>query len=74
MRAGMVCGKTDLAKIGIDMIASPQLRSLAESYPETTNKWMQEGADNFNSGVMNDGLPAACKFANEMKARVRKSR
>jgi hypothetical protein len=70
----MVCGKNGLAKVGIDLISSSELRAIAQAYPSTTEKWMREGAENFNRGVMEDGLPAACKFADEMRIRALRSR
>jgi len=72
MRAGMVCGKNWKlnAKVGMDLIATPELRDLARAYPETTKKWLEAGAENFNNGVMQDGLPAACKFADDMRRKA----
>ena len=76
MRAGMVCGKNwkGNAKVGIDLIATPELRDLARAYPETTKKWLEAGAENFNNGVMQDGLPAACKFADDMRRKAQSIR
>jgi len=72
MRASIVCGKNWMgkAKVGLDLISTPEMRDLTRAYPQTTKKWLQEGAANFNDGVMKDGIPAACAFANEMLRKV----
>jgi hypothetical protein len=68
LRAGIVCeakegdfGRT--TKDAIDLVAAPELKRLSKAYPDTTRQWMEEGADNFNKGVMTSGLDKACAFA-----------
>ncbi|MGP0059342.1 MAG: hypothetical protein ACLPID_08665 [Beijerinckiaceae bacterium] len=65
LRAGAICGadyKRTIA-VGLDLIATPELKAIAKAYPDTTQQWMKGGADNFNTGVMTDGLASACAYA-----------
>ena len=65
LRAGNVC-EGDFKRTIEDafaLIADSQLKRLSNAYPDTTHQWMEEGADNFNKGVMTSGLDKACVFA-----------
>jgi hypothetical protein len=69
LRAGAICG-ADYERtiaVGLDLIATPELKAIAKAYPDTTQQWMKGGADNFNTGVMTDGLALACAYASTVR-------
>jgi hypothetical protein len=62
LRASVVCNNKSLAEYGFNLVGSQEFRAFSAAYPETLEKWMREGGENFNRGVMKDGIPEACKF------------
>jgi hypothetical protein len=65
LRAALVCGgdyKRTVAA-GLDLVSTTELKAVSKAYPDTTQQWMKGGADNFNTGVMTDGLASACAYA-----------
>jgi hypothetical protein len=69
LRAGTVCNNKIFVDYGFSLVGSKEFRTFSAAYPETSEKWMREGGENFNRGVMNDGILAACKF---MMARMKR--
>jgi hypothetical protein len=65
LRAAMVCGGDykRTVRAAFDLVGNPELKAISKAYPETTQQWMKGGADNFNTGVMTDGLASACTYA-----------
>jgi hypothetical protein len=67
IRAGAIC--TDDPKPTFEaaahLIGSPELKKISQAYPDTTKKWMTEGADSLNTEVMNDGMERACTHAKQ---------
>jgi hypothetical protein len=70
LRSTYVC-KDDGTTINtaFGLLSSPALKALSTAYKQTTESWMMEGSQNFNSQVMREGLQAAC--ASMMIAKVR---
>jgi hypothetical protein len=62
LRASVVCDNKSFIEYGFNFVGSKEFRAFSASYPKTVEKWMREGAGNFNRGVMQDGIPAACSF------------
>src|SRR5438874_748587 len=62
LRASNVCNDKSLAEYGFSLVGSKELRAFSAAYPKTVEKWIREGGENFNRGVMNDGIFEACKF------------
>lgn len=62
LRASVVCDNKSLAEYGFSFVGSKEFRAFSAAYPQTYKKWMTEGGENFNSLVMRDGIPDACKF------------
>jgi hypothetical protein len=72
MRASAVCGgdwKRTVAA-GSDILRTAELKAISRGFPNRTREWMMEGADNFNAGVMADGIGAACSYALEVRAKA----
>jgi len=64
LRASNVCeGNRHDIDVSMSLLAPDELRAFSKAFPDTTAKWMKKGADNFNVGVMKDGIPSACTFA-----------
>lgn len=61
LRASNVCNNKSFAEYGFSLVGSKEFRAFSAAYPETLKKWLLEGGENFNRGVMNDGIFAACK-------------
>jgi hypothetical protein len=72
LRAAYVCPEhsKENTRVTFESIAYPELRTIAHSFPKLTSKWMGDGADNFNAGIMTDGLASACKHADEMRSQM----
>jgi hypothetical protein len=51
---------------GFGLLASEELKAMSRAYPQQTQKWMEQGAEKFNTGVMADGIAAACTFAQKV--------
>ena len=66
LRAAMVCRENydwrSMAALGVRLLAGP-MRPITNSYPATVKAWGTEGANLFNTGVMQDGADAACAEA-----------
>jgi hypothetical protein len=62
LRASKVCNDTKLADYGSSLIGSAEFRAFSAAHPKTVEKWMREGGELFNRGVMNDGVSEACGF------------
>jgi hypothetical protein len=65
LRAGMVCQYQPKRMITVAMriIATSELKAIAQGFPGTTKKWMRAGTGTFNDSVMTDGLLKACAHA-----------
>jgi Superinfection immunity protein len=65
VRAGAVCDidAKRMIELGLQFISSAELRSVAQAFPATTQRWMTEGADRFNSEVIKGGIKASCNSA-----------
>lgn len=63
-RASLVCGgdKHDF-DVAFSLVNPDELKAFSRAFPETTKQWMLHGTNIFNTGVMKDGIPAACDFA-----------
>jgi hypothetical protein len=72
LRAGKVCTSDSQPNIdaGFSLLDSSELKQISKSYPETIQSWMMQGADNFNAGVMKDGMKVACAYAVAVRRRV----
>jgi hypothetical protein len=72
LRAGNVCPGDAKRTIeaAFQAIGTFELKTLSQGYPKTTERWMQEGAYNFNTKLMSDGVSAACAEAIEMRTRI----
>ena len=60
LRAAVVCNNTAYVEKSFTFINSKEFRAFSAAYPNTYEKWMREGAENFNRMVMQDGIPSAC--------------
>jgi hypothetical protein len=65
LRAGNVCQYQPKRMItaAVRLIITPELKAIAQGFPDTTKKWMTTGTGTFNDGVMTDGLLKACAHA-----------
>jgi hypothetical protein len=65
VRAGAVCDvdAKRMIELGLQFISSAEMRSVAHAFPATTQGWMTEGADRFNSEVMKGRINASCNSA-----------
>ena len=70
LRAGAVCGGDWKRTItaGFRLLSVEEFKTMSKAYPDTTHQWMDEGAANFNTGTMTDGVGASCAHA--MKVRT----
>jgi hypothetical protein len=73
LRASAVCGGNwkSSASVAIELIATPEMKAVSAAYPETTKNWSMEGAENFNTGVMQDGIGPACRYAEQMRKKAK---
>jgi hypothetical protein len=66
LRAAMVCREQNdwraMAETGVRLLAGP-MRPITNSYPATVKAWGTEGANLFNTAVMQDGADVACAEA-----------
>jgi hypothetical protein len=74
LRAAMVCRENydwrSMAATGVRLLAGP-MRPITNSYPATVKAWGTQGANLFNTGVMQDGVDAACNEAARDVAQAR---
>jgi hypothetical protein len=72
LRASAVCGGDWKRTVdaAFNLISTPELKAISKAYPDTTEQWLKGGADNFNTGVMTDGLAKACAFALTARSKV----
>jgi clan AA aspartic protease (TIGR02281 family) len=72
LRSSSVCGGDwqRTAADAIDLIATSELETISNAYPETVKSWGMEGANNFNTGVMTSGLGAACAEALKIRQKA----
>ncbi len=70
LRAGKVCqtNTKQLTDSAFGLLGTSELKTMSKAYPQTTGKWMQAGADNFNIGTMKTGVVAACKYATQVRS------
>ena len=62
IRAGKVCTNYDwrtMITTGMRLLAGP-MRQVTNGYPSTVEGWEMKGVNLFNTGVMQDGVDAAC--------------
>jgi hypothetical protein len=71
LRAAVVCGgqKKDIDAV-FSLLGSDEFKAVSRSFPKLTEKWMTNGAHLFNTGVMKDGVPAACDYARTVLKKV----
>jgi hypothetical protein len=66
LRAAMVCREQydwrAMAETGVRLLAGP-MRPITNGYPKTVKAWGTQGANLFNTGVMQDGADATCAEA-----------
>jgi hypothetical protein len=74
LRAAMVCREQydwrAMADAGVRLLAGP-MRPITNGYPQTVKAWGAHGAGLFNTGVMTDGVGAACALATKNVATAR---
>ena len=72
LRSSKVCGGDwkRTIRASFDFIGTPELKTITKSYPDTIKQWMGEGAGNFNTGVMTNGVAAACAKATETRQKA----
>jgi len=46
------------------------MKALMRGFPALTKQWMNEGATNFNNGVMTSGVAVACAEMQNTQARA----
>jgi hypothetical protein len=65
LRAGYVCDNEpkSLITTAFKLLDTNELKKITEAYPKTTEQWMQQGANNFNSVTMKEGIASACALA-----------
>jgi hypothetical protein len=64
LRASVVCqGDKRHIDVAFSLLDPDELKAFSKAFPTITEQWMKRGADNFNIGVMKDGIPAACSYA-----------
>jgi hypothetical protein len=67
LRAGNACesdGK-ELVTAAFSFLGSDEIKAVSKAFPKVTEAWMTEGANGFNSTVMQDGIKHACASALE---------
>jgi hypothetical protein len=72
LRAGAVCSgdwKRTIAA-GFGLLSSEEFKTMSKAYPDTSHQWMDEGATNFNTGTMTDGVGAACAYAMKVRSQA----
>jgi hypothetical protein len=66
LRAGTVCDPDD-SRHSVDaafsLLATGEIKTFSKAYPRTVDQWMTEGATNFNTEVMKDGIKPTCLSA-----------
>ena len=72
LRAAAVCEDDSKRTIdaGFRLLDDPELKAISKAYSQTVGRWMEEGASNFNDGVMTDGVRKACALALEVRNKI----
>lgn len=72
LRASMVCGGDwkRTVEISIGLIANPEMKALSNGFPKLTKRWLNDGATNFNNGVMTSGVAQACAAMENTRAKA----
>lgn len=72
LRAGYVCDADSKRMIDASfaLIETNEFKTMSQSYPDTTRRWMEEGAQNFNSQTMKNSVREACRFASETRQKA----
>lgn len=64
LRASQVCqGDKHDIEAAFSLLNPDELKAFSKAFPSMTSQWMKRGAENFNIGVIKDGIPAACSYA-----------
>lgn len=68
LRASRVCEGEGTRAIdaGFGLLDTEELKAISKAYPQQIAKWMEDGANKLNTGVMTDGVAAACSFAQKV--------
>lgn len=64
LRASKVCeGDERHIKIAFSLLDPDELKIFSKNFPKKVAEWMENGANNFNAGVLKSGIPDACAYA-----------
>jgi hypothetical protein len=72
LRAGYACDRENkrTIKAAFDLLGTADLKMMSKAYPDTTKQWMEDGAANFNTGAMKDGIGATCEYAISVRSKA----
>jgi hypothetical protein len=64
LRASKVCqGDKQDIEIAFSLLGTNELKAFSQNFPTKSEQWMTEGANNFNTGVLQNGIPETCNYA-----------
>jgi hypothetical protein len=72
LRAGRVCetNTEQMINAAVGLLATPELKTISKAYPQNVKKWMEAGADSFNTGTMQNGVTSACTYAVKIRGKA----
>jgi hypothetical protein len=77
IRSSMVCTEraTDVAlKARIDMsfrlLSAQPMKEFSAAFPKLAEQWQVEGGENFNRGVVSEGIAKACDYAEKVEQQI----
>jgi hypothetical protein len=75
LRAANVC-QADKKQIDASfvLVSSDEMKAFSQAFPQLTKQWMMNGANLFNTSVMQSGLQVACDHALETLRKANSSR
>jgi hypothetical protein len=56
------------------MMATPDIKRMAQAYPEFLKRWMEYGGENFNDDVMKHGVTETCNHVGETRERAEQNK
>jgi hypothetical protein len=76
LRTAAVCGRDNerdtrrTIEAAFNLLNGPELEATSKGYPDTIRKWMEDGADDFNNGVVSAGVGPTCAYAMTVRGKT----
>jgi hypothetical protein len=77
LRSSIVCVERETidaletrVQLAMRLLSAPPMREFSTAFPELSKRWQMDGSENFNRGVVSEGVSGACDYARGLEQKI----